>query len=200
MARCLKWRLQVKVVKVAIIAIMQWVRSLFGGFIRTRRLVGTDLHGNKYYETIREGKKPRREMISNVKHMQYTPGMMPIEWESWIRGKRDGPPTHEESIAQQKRIAIIKEKAKQLEDKDREEQTLEKQQPQLVSQLGHASATLYESLDNRAGPISTGTMFQPGEWSRRESNYVEKPPFEKGDEESFEPESWVPPANNARKK
>ena len=63
---------------------MQWARSLFGAFVRSRRVVGTDLHGNKYYETIREGKKPKREMITNLKPMQYTPDMMPMEWEAWI--------------------------------------------------------------------------------------------------------------------
>lgn len=179
---------------------MQWVRSLFGAFIRTRRLVGTDLYGNKYYETIREGKKPKREMISNVEHMLYTPDMMPIEWESWIRGKRNDPPTHDELLAQQKRIATIKERAKQLEEKDREEHSLQHVPPQLVGQEGHASTTLYESLDNRAEPTSTGTMFQPGEWTPGKNDPFKKVSGGQENEESFEPDSWVPPGDQPSNK
>ena len=173
---------------------MQWVRSFLGAFTRTRRLVGTDLYGNQYYETIRDGKKPRREMISTVEHMQYTPGMMPIEWESWIRGKRDDPPTHEELLAQQKRMQIVKERAKKVEEKDREDQ-IEQQTSQLVSQAGHASTTLFESLENRAEPTSTGTIFQPGQWAPEKNE-----PVRKEDEQTFEPESWMPPGNKASKK
>ena len=170
---------------------MQWIRSIFGAFVRTRRLVGTDLQGNKYYETIREGNKPKREMITKIKHMQYTPDMMPIEWEAWIRGKRDDPPTHEELLAQQRRIETVKERARQVEEKDREQQALEHKPPQLVAQVGHAATPLYESLDNREEPTSTGTVFKPGEWTpeSRDSGRKEN-------EDTFEPESWVPPGNH----
>lgn len=174
---------------------MQRVRSFLGAFVRTRRLVGTDLHGNEYYETIREGRKPKREMITKVKHMQYTPGMMPIEWESWIRGKRADPPTHEELLAQQKKIETIKERARQVEEKDRKQQALEHDPPQLVAQVGHASTPLYESLESRAEPTSTGTEFQPGEWTPGK-----KVSSGKESDDNFEPESWVPPASQATNK
>lgn len=179
---------------------MQWARSLFGALVRTRRLVGTDLHGNKYYETIREGKKPKREMITNLKPMQYTPDMMPMEWEAWIRRKRDDPPTHEELLAQQRRIHTIKERARQVEEKDKEQQALEQKPPQLVAQVGHASTPLYESLDNRAEPTSTGTVFQPGEWTPEKSDSSTKVSSGKESEDNFEPESWVPPGNQASNK
>lgn len=174
---------------------MQWVRTLLGAFGRARRLVGTDLQGNKYYETIREGRKPRREMISKIKPDEYTPNLIPIEWEAWIRGKRDEPPTHEELLAEQNRIKTVKERARQLEEKDREQQALEGAPPQIAAQVGHASAPLYESLDNRTQPTSTGTTFQPGEWAPGTN-----PKGKDSDEESFEPEAWVPPGNQPPQK
>lgn len=168
---------------------MQWVRTLLNAFSKTRRLVGTDLHGNQYYETIRNGAKPRREMITKLKPSEYTPDLIPIEWEAWIRGKRDNPPTHEELLAEQNRIKTLKERAKQVEEKDREQQALEQKVPQIAAQVGHAAAPLYESLDNRTQPTSTGTTFQPGEWAPG-SNVKGK-----ASEETYEPESWVPPGN-----
>ena len=179
---------------------MQWARSFLSALVRTKRLVGTDLQGNKYYETIREGKKPKREMISKIKHMQYTPNMMPIAWEAWIRGKRDDPPTHEELLAQQKRIETVKDRARQLEEKDWEERALADKPPQLVAQVGHASTSLYESLDDRAEPTSTGTVFQPGEWSPGTSDPSGRAPTGKKSEDTFEPESWVPSSNQAPSK
>jgi len=179
---------------------MQWVRSLLSAFVRTRRLVGTDLHGNYYYETIREGKKPKREMISNVKHMQYTPDMMPIEWEAWIRGKRDDPPTHDELLAQQRRVETIKERARQVEEKDQEQHALDHEPPHLVAPVGHAATPFYESLHNRAEPTSTGTAFQPGEWTMEKNNSGRKVSGGKDSEDTFEPESWVPPGNQSPNK
>ena len=174
---------------------MQWVRTILNAFGRTtRRLVGTDLHGNQYYETIREGKKPRREMITKIKHMEYTADLIPIEWEAWIRGKRDDPPTHAELLSEQKRIKTLKERVRQVEERDREQQALEDAPPQIAAQVGHASAPLYESLDNRTQPTSTGTTFQPGEWAPG-SNLKGK-----DSEETFEPESWVPPGNQPPQK
>ena len=176
---------------------MQWVRSIFGAFVRTRRLGGTDLQGNKYYETIREGNKSKREMITKIKHMQYTPYMMPIEWETWIiRGKRDDPPTHEELLAQQRRIETVKERARQVEEKDREQQALEHKPPQLVAQVGHAAVPLYENLDSREEPTSTGTVFKPGERTPESRDPGRKVSSGKENEDTFEPESWVPPAGN----
>ena len=59
----------------------------------------------------------------------------------------------------------------------------------------HASTTLFESLENRAEPTSTGTMFQPGQWAPGKNE-----PARKEDEQTFEPESWMPPGNKASKK
>ena len=176
---------------------MQWVRSILNAFGKTRRLVGTDLHGNTYFETIREGKKPRRELVTKTKHMEYTPGLIPIEWEAWIRGKRDDPPTHEELLAEQSRIKTLKERARQVEEKDRQQQALDSKSPQIAAQAGHASAPLYESLDNRSQPTSTGTTFQPGEWSpgSNVNDSAGRDSKGKDSEEAFEPESWAPPGN-----
>lgn len=173
---------------------MQWVRTLLNAFGKTRRLVGTDLHGNQYYETLRDGKKPRREMITKLKPSEYTPDLIPIEWEAWIRGKRDNPPTHEEMLAEQNRIKTLKERVKQVEEKDREQQALEQKVPQIAAQVGHAAAPLYESLDNRTQPTSTGTTFQPGEWAPGSNGKG------KDSEETYEPESWVPPGNQPSSK
>ncbi|XP_048391475.1 NADH dehydrogenase [ubiquinone] 1 alpha subcomplex assembly factor 2 isoform X2 [Stegostoma tigrinum] len=64
--------------------------------------VGTDQFGNKYYyvpeqkswtgQTIRS-----KRMIEavNRKEIEYEVGNIPSEWEAWIRGRREDPPTKE---------------------------------------------------------------------------------------------------------
>ena len=70
-------------------------------------------------------------MITKMNPMEYTPGLIPIEWEAWIRGKRERPPTHEELIAEQRRVKTLQERAKQVEEKDKERQALEQETSQL---------------------------------------------------------------------
>ena len=192
---------------------MQWVSALLRSLRPVRRLVGTDLYGNKYYETIRKaGAKPRREVITavNLKPERYTPDTIPTEWQAWIRGMRDEPPTHEELLMKGKKLDTLQEKVKQIEERDRQLQEKEYEEGLVAKPtqkssnvpVGHASAPVYESLDNRTEPTTTGKGFQPGAWAaakQKGTEASEGPGNEQG-EETFQPDSWVPPGTRQDKK
>lgn len=185
---------------------MQWARALFNSLKPARRLIGTDLEGNKYYEIVREGRKARREVVTTMKHVEYKPGTIPMEWEAWIRGKRKDPPTHDELVKKIEQAEILQKRVKQVEERERELQVKEYHEglvarpAQKASQVGHASAPFYQHLDNVQEPTSTGSTFQPGGWTPGKSS----PPGGKGqssqieseaEKDTFQPEAWVPPGH-----
>lgn len=161
-----------------------------GVFRSGRRLVGTDLDGNKYYEIL-SGKsgRPRREVETQLKHEQYEDGTIPIEWESWIRGKRDNPPTHDELISKLQQREVLSQRVKKVEAEEMERKA--KEQDQATRQQGHASAPVYEKTGLKSEPTRTGDTFQPGSWTPGSKTGQAG----KGSEEevdSFEPEAWNP--------
>ena len=145
---------------------MQWLRNLLGVFRSGRRLVGTDLDGNKYYEII-SGKsgRQRREVVTKLKHEQYEDGTIPIEWEAWIRGKREIPPTHEELIKKLQQREILNQRVKKVEAEEMERREKERESELATRQVGHASAPVYEKTGLRSEPVRTGDTFQPGSWT-----------------------------------
>ncbi|CAI8001524.1 NADH dehydrogenase [ubiquinone] 1 alpha subcomplex assembly factor 2 [Geodia barretti] len=77
-----------------------WLGRLRGvlGLKSRVRVVGTDLNGNKYIEAQPRGDSGRlRRTVKmvGVSTDQYTEDAIPHEWEQWLRGSRQDPPTHE---------------------------------------------------------------------------------------------------------
>jgi len=81
--------------------------------------VGKDRFGNQFFEipanpSIGKRKvaryfKPSGEELSNFD------SQMPAEWESWLRGRRDVPPTEEELMSNQAIAEMKKKNAAELE-------------------------------------------------------------------------------------
>ncbi|XP_077982062.1 NADH dehydrogenase [ubiquinone] 1 alpha subcomplex assembly factor 2-like [Glandiceps talaboti] len=154
---------------------MNLVRNLFRPFRSAKKLVGTDHLGNKYYEvekrTTKFGgeRRKRRFVESGISYHEYEPGLIPIEWESWIRWKRGDPPTMEEVLRREKMTMVVKERAKELERKDKERQESEYEEglvakPTQTVPKGHASAPVYERTDGTGEATTTGSEFQPSSW------------------------------------
>lgn len=189
---------------------MQWASALLRSLRPARRLVGTDLNGNKYYETIRKaGAKPRREVITavNLKPERYTPETIPTEWQAWIRGMRDDPPSHEELYMKGKKLDRLQEKVKQIEERDRQLQEKEYEEGLVAKPtqkssnvpIGHASAPVYEKLDSRTEPVTTSKGFQPGAWAPLKQKGTEGSGNEQ-EKDTFQPDSWVPPGTRQDEK
>jgi len=77
--------------------------------------MGTDLNGVQYFEKAEYGrtKKPLRYYLAGKRDVIIDQDSLPAEWDSWIRHRRNLPPTKEEemrnlAIAEMKKINAVK--------------------------------------------------------------------------------------------
>lgn len=170
---------------------MKWLRSLFSS---SKKFIGSDHLGNKYYEHVRTTGKLQRSVENNLPHEDYTSGQIPTEWDSWIRGRRDDPPTQEEVDKQLQYIYNIQRKAalKQIEDDARQEEAyrdglIAREPSQRNTAVEEATA---RNPNVRANPnenehASKGIVHEPDAW---------KPAEEK--EEPRQVDAWTPGGKN----
>lgn len=80
--------------------------------------IGSDYFGNKYFEIAAErslGRRRQRWFEPPVK--EDFAQEMPAEWESWLRGRRDGPPKEEEVMRNVAIMDMKKQNAIEVEKK-----------------------------------------------------------------------------------
>ncbi|XP_052634515.1 NADH dehydrogenase [ubiquinone] 1 alpha subcomplex assembly factor 2 isoform X2 [Harpia harpyja] len=111
-----------------------------------KELVGTDQFGNKYYRV------PKHETRA-----------------AWIRKKRNDPPTIEEILKNENYREEMKQKIKDVSEKDKLLQAKEYKEglvaePAHTQVKGHASAPYYGKKEPSQDPTSTANTFQPGSW------------------------------------
>ncbi|XP_065518732.1 NADH dehydrogenase [ubiquinone] 1 alpha subcomplex assembly factor 2 [Lathamus discolor] len=141
-----------------------------------KELVGTDQFGNKYYRVPKHETRPghiiqERRFVEpiNREPYQYEMGDFPTEWEAWIRKKRKNPPTIEEILKNESYREEMKQKIKDVSEKDK---LLQAQgykeglvaEPAQTHIKGHASAPYYGKEEPSQEPTSTANTFQPGSW------------------------------------
>ena len=106
-------------------------------------LMGTDYFGNKYFEIPANpqiGKrKPSRWFEPKVK--EDFDQEIPAEWEAWLRGRRDVPPSEEELL---RNLAIMEQK--KVNAKEIEQNILEKEVKGIASFPKH---TEYEIMPGK---------------------------------------------------
>ncbi|NXB02942.1 NDUF2 factor, partial [Cnemophilus loriae] len=145
-----------------------------------KELVGTDQFGNniqyKYmyfsFSFSAVGQIiPERRFVEAVNReaYQYQTGDFPAEWEAWIRKKREDPPTIEEILRNENYREEIKQKVKDVSEKDKLLQAKEYEEglvaePSHTQVKGHASAPYYGKKEPSQDPTSTANTFQPGTW------------------------------------
>ncbi|XP_052526441.1 NADH dehydrogenase [ubiquinone] 1 alpha subcomplex assembly factor 2 isoform X2 [Tympanuchus pallidicinctus] len=115
--------------------------------------------------------KPERRFVEAVNRQayQYEMGDFPTEWEAWIRKKRKDPPTIEEILKNEMYRQEMKQKVKDVYEKDKLLQTKEYKEglvaePVHAQVKGHASAPYYGKKEPSQDPASTSGSFQPGSW------------------------------------
>ncbi|XP_033367246.1 NADH dehydrogenase [ubiquinone] 1 alpha subcomplex assembly factor 2 isoform X1 [Parus major] len=121
---------------------------------------------------LREGQTiPERRFVETVNHeaYNYQIGDFPAEWEAWIRKKREDPPTIEEILRNENYREEMKQKVKDVSEKDKLLQAKEYEEglvaePSHTQVKGHASAPYYGKKEPSQDPTSTANTFQPGAW------------------------------------
>ncbi|XP_075595561.1 NADH dehydrogenase [ubiquinone] 1 alpha subcomplex assembly factor 2 [Balearica regulorum gibbericeps] len=141
-----------------------------------KELVGTDQFGNKYYRVPKHETRagqiiPERRFVEAINRQayQYEMGDFPTEWEAWIRKKRNDPPTIEEILKNENYREEMKQKIKDVSEKDKLLQAKEYKEglvagPVHTQVKGHASAPYYGKKEPSQDPTSTASTFQPGSW------------------------------------
>ncbi|KAJ4941900.1 hypothetical protein JOQ06_011772 [Pogonophryne albipinna] len=111
----------------------------------------------------------RMVVAANVTEYEYVEGSIPMEWDSWIRGRRKEPPSVEELLKNQSYRDNIKIKAREVEEKDLILQAKEYEDglvttPAKTLAKGHAASTDFGKQEISEDPSSTANTFQPGSW------------------------------------
>ncbi|NXT14703.1 NDUF2 factor, partial [Prunella fulvescens] len=88
---------------------------------------------------------------------------------AWIRKKREDPPTIEEILRNENYKEEMKQKIKDVSEKDKLLQAKEYEErlvaePSHTQVKGHASASYYGKKGPSRDPTSTANVFQPGAW------------------------------------
>ncbi|NXO84229.1 NDUF2 factor, partial [Sitta europaea] len=88
---------------------------------------------------------------------------------AWIRKKREDPPTIEEILRNENYREEMKQKVKDVSEKDKLLQAKEYEEglvaePSHTQVKGHASAPYYGKKEPSQDPTSTANTFQPGAW------------------------------------
>ncbi|XP_072716457.1 NADH dehydrogenase [ubiquinone] 1 alpha subcomplex assembly factor 2 [Ciconia boyciana] len=122
-----------------------------------KEMVGTDQFGNKYYWVPKHETCasrciiPKRRFVEAINWQAYPYEMVdfPTEWEDWSRKKKEDPPTTEEMILNENYRQEMKQKIKDISEKDKRLQAKEYKEGLVAEPVhthikGHASAPYYE--------------------------------------------------------
>lgn len=110
-------------------------------------LVGEDPHGNTYYEKppspeasrqvpkrwIKYNDAMSKKYTEENRHFLFTDAPIPVEWRAWLQLKRKSAPTLEEVIRNEAIKLRTIQRAKELEEKEKEEKLLQTQAGELAS-------------------------------------------------------------------
>ncbi|XP_053911384.1 NADH dehydrogenase [ubiquinone] 1 alpha subcomplex assembly factor 2 isoform X4 [Cuculus canorus] len=138
---------------------------------KSRRELKTQAHKNQALSKRTGQIIPERRFVEAINRQpyQYEMGDFPTEWEAWIRKKRKDPPTIEEILRNENYREEMKQKVKDVLEKDKLLQAKEYKEglvaePAHTHVEGHASAPYYGKKEPSPDPTSTASTFQPGSW------------------------------------
>ncbi|XP_057299630.1 NADH dehydrogenase [ubiquinone] 1 alpha subcomplex assembly factor 2-like isoform X2 [Hydractinia symbiolongicarpus] len=164
--------------------VIKWLRAILSS---SKKLIGTDHLGNKYFEEVRASGKIQRSIQNDTKHEDYSAGHIPLQWEAWIRGKRKDAPTLQEIEEQARYTSTVLRRAAIKTKEDDKKQAIAyadgliaKERP---SDNTPAKQALSRNVDTNLH-ATTGTSYQPDAWSPAAVNSDTKT--------KYEPESWTP--------
>lgn len=144
---------------------MSWKRFLLSVISSSKKLVGSDLLGNQYYERITSGGRIRRSVEMKRIPDEYQMKDIPPEWERWLRGISKRPPTNEEQEVLLRNKQIMSQKIKELKKKEESTEPEHQKVTMTTKATSHASSQSYKTKhETDEDPVSTGNMFQPGSW------------------------------------
>ncbi|KAI9343813.1 hypothetical protein BD770DRAFT_397893 [Pilaira anomala] len=137
-------------------------------------LIGFDLKGNEYWDCPNPlgGRMKRWVQMSDRKANNdltvFSQDKLPVQWQAWLRHTRNVAPTINDLVQEERRRALIQDKAKAL-DQEWTQRKLELQKIQEEEELELARLTAtdkaQEQTNKSSQPTGQGDTFVPGEWN-----------------------------------
>ncbi|ORX98837.1 hypothetical protein K493DRAFT_313463 [Basidiobolus meristosporus CBS 931.73] len=157
---------------------------------RRRILVGVDQYGNQYYETTKPDPEKgycRRKVEPIAEDvLSYNTSKIPVQWHSWLRYTRVDPPTVEEILLAEKKIAQTVQRAHILDQKWQQRKLQIEQEAQ--KSIGAGGDVPQET--SAASSASAEPIEKPKKQVTKKPIVISPEPAGQGD--TFEPGSWVP--------
>eukprot|EP00123_Amoebidium_parasiticum_P007749 comp18337_c0_seq1/m.19434 comp18337_c0_seq1/g.19434 ORF comp18337_c0_seq1/g.19434 comp18337_c0_seq1/m.19434 type:complete len:207 (-) comp18337_c0_seq1:197-817(-) len=188
-----------------------------------RRLAGTDLAGNKYFEVLPvEGSQTRyrtrrvMEPAGGEQHAAYSDSNIVAPWRAWLAGTRADAPSIDELEELNRQQEQLQENVQALSAKERERRVRElgeeavrqaeadEARRQHLGLVDHAAAFTPGGRDTVLSPLRRGDEFQPAHWLPAGTQKTEEKETEaggRGKEETkttkeWAPEEWDPTGGN----
>ncbi|CAO0789713.1 unnamed protein product [Mucor circinelloides] len=141
-------------------------------------LIGYDLKGNEYWDCPNPlGGRMKRwvQMVDDSENdlTVFHENKLPVQWQAWLRHTRTVAPTIQELVQEERRKALVQERAKAL-DQEWEQRKLELQKIQddeqrevdrLAALESEKEQKDKEEAAKSSRPSGTGDTFSPGEWN-----------------------------------
>ncbi|EPB88002.1 hypothetical protein HMPREF1544_05180 [Mucor circinelloides 1006PhL] len=135
-------------------------------------LIGYDLKGNEYWDCPNPlGGRMKRwvQMVDDSENdlTVFHENKLPVQWQAWLRHTRTVAPTIQELVQEERRKALVQERAKAL-DQEWEQRKLELQKIQDDEQREvdpEKEQKDKEEAAKSSRPSGTGDTFSPGEWN-----------------------------------
>eukprot|EP00730_Choanoeca_flexa_P014980 TRINITY_DN6748_c0_g1_i3.p1 TRINITY_DN6748_c0_g1~~TRINITY_DN6748_c0_g1_i3.p1 ORF type:complete len:115 (+),score=7.81 TRINITY_DN6748_c0_g1_i3:67-411(+) len=96
---------------------LRWIRRLPTAFGQSKKLVGRDTNGNKYYNLTLQDRTARIVETPGDEE-DYDPSNLPVEWRAWLSHKRDNIPTDEEIHQRLAYTARTLQRAQEIDEKE----------------------------------------------------------------------------------
>lgn len=167
-------------------------------FVSKRRLVGQDLHGNSFYETIigtdiNGNPRTRRTVQYKGSNEAWRAAenmhSLPVQWTAWLSYSRQNPPSIEELVNDKLRQQQLAENVAKLKAQDEEERRrqleTQNQLRQISSTQGRQSTQTQSSQDNSQQTPQTDPNLPSSQQEVIPSKPIGPTP---------EPQAWIPSA------
>jgi NADH:ubiquinone oxidoreductase subunit len=101
---------------------MAWraVRSVVSGIMKNpnKRKVGEDLNGNVFFIQVTPDAFPPEKRLVELRDSDADIAQLPVQWQSWLNGRRQDPPSLEELRNHQKSMLVLKQKVMELQEEE----------------------------------------------------------------------------------
>ncbi|XP_074590968.1 uncharacterized protein LOC141846805 [Curcuma longa] len=165
--------------------------SKFLEFFSSRKLVGVDKVGNRYFTRAEEIDGIVKEKRWVIFKDEAEPTSIPVEWICWLNGQRKKAPTQEEMVELETRRALIKQNVALLKKKEEEERRSGVLPRKTIGKDGSPDL---QSFIQQFPEASFAQRSEEPSDTKDSSNREERSSEPTGSGSTYQPGTWQPPS------